>query len=197
VPQSTSSQSTPPARSISAGRLGGFTLVEIMIVVLLMAMLASAAALSMNGPLTSARAADAAEMVSSFDAAVRIYARRYHSGAQIVFDLSAGKISRRQKHDNLDDHASTFLPSGFSIDEIRQAQHLASVGETHINVSAMGLSPSYAVHLLGPRSDQWLVFAGLSGQVRQVNNEAAIDAILTSSGKAAIADGLTLGGHAD
>ena len=49
-------------------RSAGFTLVEIMLAVLLVSLLASAAALSFQKPIRAARAQDAVELVRSFDA---------------------------------------------------------------------------------------------------------------------------------
>ena len=73
-------------------RRSAFALIEIMMAVLLMALLASAAALSFSEPLRAARAKDAIEMVRFFDETSRQSARRFGRPVRISFNLSANKI---------------------------------------------------------------------------------------------------------
>jgi prepilin-type N-terminal cleavage/methylation domain-containing protein len=156
-------------------RSRGFTLIEIMAVVIIMALLATAAALSFARPMRVARARDAVDQVRSLDASARQFARRFGRPIEIVFDLSNGTIARRER----DVIAfQTSLPRGCQIDEVRAGAQSFSLGEASIQCAASGMSRTYAVHLLGPELDQWLIFAGLSGQVTQVNDVSQLDEIL-------------------
>src|SRR5438105_1542102 len=76
-------------------RRRAFTLIETMLVILLMALLASAVTLSFARPLRAARAQDAIEMVRSFDGMCRQVARRFGQPVTLTYDLSEGRIVRR------------------------------------------------------------------------------------------------------
>jgi prepilin-type N-terminal cleavage/methylation domain-containing protein len=90
----------------------GFTLVEMMIAVLLMALFASAAALSFSHPLRKARSRDAIEQLRSFDTSSRIFATRHNRGVRLVFDLTSNTLSRRERSDGADVSRMTW-PSGY------------------------------------------------------------------------------------
>src|SRR5206468_6481684 len=128
-------------------RRRGFTLIEMMAVVIIMALLATAAALSFARPMRVARARDAVDQVRSLDASARQFARRFGRPIEIVFDLSNGKLARRER-DSI--AFQTSLPRGCHIDEVRSAGQSFSLGEASIPCAASGMSCSYAVHLLGP-----------------------------------------------
>src|SRR5256885_7110087 len=69
-------------------RSRGFTLIEMMAVVIIMALLATGAALSFARPMRVARARDALHQVRSLDASARQFARRFGRPIEIGFDLS-------------------------------------------------------------------------------------------------------------
>src|SRR5215471_6908216 len=69
-------RASPPAKRVGA-RPTAFTLIEIMLAVLIVGLLASAAALSFRQPIRAARAQDAVELIRSFDAGAREVARRF------------------------------------------------------------------------------------------------------------------------
>lgn len=161
----------PPRRT-------GFTLIEVMLAVLLMALLASAVALSFSGPLQRARAEDAQQTLRSFDAAARQMATRWGRPVRVVFDVSAGTLSRREGQSLQEPRSRIALPSGYRVDEIRVEGRGYSDGEAVIDYSALGLSRSYAAHLSGPGLDRWLLFAGLSGEMTQAQDESAVESIL-------------------
>jgi len=156
-------------------RRRGFTLIEMMAVVIIMALLATAAALSFARPMRVARGRDAVDQVRSLDASARQFARRFGRPIEIVFDLSNGTLARRER----DEIAfQTSLSHGCRIDEVRASGQSFSLGEASIECAGSGMSRTYAVHLVGPELDQWLVFAGLSGQVTQVNDVSQVEDIL-------------------
>jgi prepilin-type N-terminal cleavage/methylation domain-containing protein len=155
-------------------RARGFTLIEMMAVIIIIALLSTAAALSFSHTLAAARAREAFGQVQSLDASARQFARRWGRTIQIVLDLSNRTLARRERNVNT---FVTSLPSGCRIDEVRMSSRRESVGEVSIECSANGLSRTYAVHVVGPQLDQWLVFAGLSGQVTKVNDVSQLDAI--------------------
>jgi len=159
-------------------RRSAFTLIEIMMAVLLMAMLASAAALSFSEPLRSARAKDAIEMVRFFDEASRQSARRFGRPVRTSFDLASEKISRY-----IGEQMSyeTALPHGCRIRQIRTAARRAAEGEFEIPCSPRGITRTYGVHLTGSGVDTWMLIAGLTGEVSLIKDEAQLDAIFAAT----------------
>jgi len=169
-----------PTLSRSAGRGGriGFTLVEVMVAILLMALLASAAALSFSGSLRTARSTEALEVLRSFDSAARDVARRTSRETRIVFDFSHDTLSRREGADleNLVGRAQ--LPSAYRIEELRIPGRSFMEGEAVVDCSALGISRSYAVHLMGPGLDQWVLVAGMTGEMTLEKDESVTQSIL-------------------
>src|SRR2546430_410316 len=80
-------------------RAHGFTLVELMIVVVLMALLTTAAALTFARPLRAARWEQVVAQVRNGDESARTVARRFDRETTIVFDLTANTIARREGRD--------------------------------------------------------------------------------------------------
>jgi type II secretory pathway pseudopilin PulG len=165
--------SAPSGRPLRAKR-SAFTLIETMLAVLLMALLASAVAMSFSAPLKSARTADAIELIRSFDAMGRQAANASGKNVRLVFDLSNDTLVQRDGIDLHDPRTHESLPSGCHVDSVRIDESLTSAGEAMVDISPHGWSRSYAVHLQSPGADRWLVFAGLSGQMSQVQNESQI-----------------------
>ena len=157
---------------------------ELMIAVLLLALLTSAAMLSFSGPIRLARAHEAVEQVRSFDASARDAARRSGHGVRIVFDLAAGTIGRREGPELETLQCQTTLPPGYRVTELRVAGQTLSDGLALIDVSMLGMSRSYAIHVTGQEFDQWMIIAGLSGEISQVQDERAMASLLDKAAPA-------------
>jgi prepilin-type N-terminal cleavage/methylation domain-containing protein len=154
----------------------GFTLIETMLAVLLMALLTAAAALSLSRPMKSARSVDAMEMVRSFDTVGRAAATTSGHNVRLVFDLSNGMLSRRDGTDLQILRSRVSLPPGCSIGALNISGEVVSSGEAIIDISPHGWSQSYAVHLQSPGANHWMVFAGLTGQMSEAHDESKIPA---------------------
>jgi len=151
----------------------GFTLIETMLAVLLLAMLTSAAALTFSKPIAIARAGDAIEQLRSFDSTARRAAVAGGQTVRILFQVSTGNIQRRDGADLSNIRYSSALPAGCRFDQIRIGAELLSSGEIPLDISAQGLSRSYALHVISPQTNQWIVFAGMTGEIKQVPDENA------------------------
>ncbi len=158
----------------------GFTLIEMMLAVLLLALLSSAAALTFSGQLKEAQTRDSLEQLRSFDETTRLFARRYGHAEKIVFDLTANTLSRRDGPDGAAVRAQVSWPTGFWVDEIRVGSAGAVRSGSTIDVSASGISPSYAIRLRGPELDQWVLFAGLTGDMTKVPDEQTMATLLAN-----------------
>jgi prepilin-type N-terminal cleavage/methylation domain-containing protein len=154
-----------------------FTLIELMLAVLLLALLTSAAALSFSAPLRAARAQDAIAQLREFDQSARRAAIASGRAVRMVFDLSDASLLRRDGPQLDQRRAQTALPHGFRVDEVRIGEHRESVGEALVDISPLGLSRTYALHVVGSSFDQWLLVAGMSGEVKAISDEAEISII--------------------
>src|SRR5688572_31671841 len=94
-----------------------FTLVEMTIVVLLIAVLTATVVLSFARPIENLRVQDAAEMLRWLDESARTQARRSGEQVEIVFDLSARTISRRDPAGEV--VFETALPTGCEVVRFR------------------------------------------------------------------------------
>src|SRR5260221_9873356 len=149
-----------------------------MFAVLLLALLASAAAMSFSKPLRATRAQDAVELIRSFDDSARQTARRLGHPVQLRFDLPTARLAR------LEGERLTYqspLPHGVRIAQVRTAARRALDGQIEIACSPQGLTRTYAVRLVGAGSDQWLLVSGFSGHVAAIKDEAQLDAIFQST----------------
>ena len=145
-----------------------------MVAVLLLALLASAAALSFSQPIRAARSQDAIDQLRTFDATVRQAAVAAGRATRMVLDLRTGTIARS---DGGTERYRTTLPPGYRVDQVRIGDRTVDTGQALIDVSPLGISRTYALRLHGPTVDQWLLFAGLSGQLTLVIDESNLDAI--------------------
>ena len=165
-----------------------FTLIELIAVIVLLGIISTAAALTFRSSLQSASSTDAIGQIKYLDSSARQRARRFNQPVEVVFDVTNSTLSRREGSKRNDESFTAALPRGFSIDQINIAGHSTFNGVASVNCSPAGLTPSYAIHLIGPNFDQWLLFAGLSGQMIVIDNEETVLDILASTRQAARRD---------
>lgn len=170
-----------PRRSHLAPR-PAFTLIELMLAVLLLALLTASAALSFSGPLRRARARDAVEALRSFDAQARLLAIQRGRPVRVAFDLANGAIARRDASGQSADAARVAWPTGFAAVEVRVGEQLSRGDDNQIDISPLGVSPTYAVHVTGPQFDRWIIVAGLTGQIAQVQDESTMASLISRGG---------------
>ena len=158
-----------------------FTLIESLIAVVLLGIISTAAALTFRSSLQSASTTDAIEQIKYLDSSARQRAKRFNQPVELIFDVTNSSLSRREGSKRNDESFHASLPRGFSIDQINIAGQSTFNGEISLTCSPTGLTPSYALHLIGPNFDQWLLFAGLSGQMTVIKNEETVQDILAAT----------------
>ena len=144
-----------------------------------------AAALTFRSSLQSASSTEAINQLKYLDSTARQRSQRFNQPVDLIFDLANGTISRREGSKRNDESFTASLPRGFSIDQINIVGNSIFNGEVTIACSVTGLTPSYAIHLIGPNFDQWLLFAGLSGQMTLIRDEETIQDILAPTRRSA------------
>ena len=146
-----------------------------------MGLLATAVTFSFRKPLRLARQREAREQIRFLDASARRYATRFNRPVRMIFDLDANTLQHRDggpagRANGGITYRGT-LPAGYRIDAVRTADRRGGGGRIVIDCSPLGLSPSYAVHLGGTESQEWMFVAGLSGEVSTFTDERQLDSI--------------------
>ena len=156
-----------------------FSLVEVALVVLILAILAGAMTLGVRGPLGRVGMRGLVDEIKTFDHLTRTYAREHDRPLRLVADLAGGRL-RRTSEDGRDAFGEALkMPAGHRIAEVRLAGRRVTSGTVALSVSARGLSPTYALRVKGPGGrEQWLLVAGLTGQVTEREDEREIEQIL-------------------
>jgi prepilin-type N-terminal cleavage/methylation domain-containing protein len=147
---------------------GGFTLVELMAVLFILAAVAGAAAIRVGPALGKVKAHDAAGRVAAFDARMRTICREQDRALQMVVELDGGRM-RLAGDDGRDLPVPPLeLPDGLWLSMLLLRGQEIQRGAAAISCSREGLSPSYAIRLEGPgAAPRWLVVCGLTGGVIQ------------------------------
>jgi prepilin-type N-terminal cleavage/methylation domain-containing protein len=156
----------------------GFTLIEMLIVVALMAILTAAVTLSLSGAVRSARIEDVMGQFIAFDHSTREIARRFARSRALRFDLIRGTVHR------LDDNREAvplLLGGGMTVTRVIVRDEIARFGEITVPFSDRGQSPSYAVLLSGPAGERWVTLAGLTGQAMVLIDERDVQEILSAA----------------
>jgi hypothetical protein len=68
--------------------------------------------------------------------------------------------------------ARTLLPASVRIEEVRLSSSARSFDDVAVDYSPLGLSSTWAVKLVAEERSLWLVFAGLSGQMTVLEDDA-------------------------
>jgi general secretion pathway protein H len=155
----------------SHSRKDGFTLIEVVVVVAIMALLATIGAVSLRGTIDRYYLSQARQAIEISDAKARRIART--TGRPVLMN-----VDRLEKQ--IEIHESTFrIPAGVEIASVEMASRLSGGTQIGIPFSDDGWSPTYAIELKRGELGQWIVVIGASGQVVRVNEEGAANELLT------------------
>jgi prepilin-type N-terminal cleavage/methylation domain-containing protein len=160
----------------------GFSLAELSVVLLILAIAATAVTARYGGRLRGAEFEDVLDEMEAFDALTRTYARRHDRALRVMVHLSGGRIERIDE--TTDDEVGTrlVLPGTCRIAELRLAGERARLGQAGLHVTSRGIAPTYAMRIDGPNGRRaWLVFAGLTGEVFRSEDEETVHAILEAA----------------
>jgi prepilin-type N-terminal cleavage/methylation domain-containing protein len=169
----------------------GFTIIELMAVLLLMALLAGAVVYTFGPELRSARLADSVSQLAELDAMARRQAATSGRGISIVIKPDAGRAFARDSSGRLSQ--SVRLHPRVRVDRILTSSGRDTRGDVEVPVTAQGRSGSYALHLSAPRqTPRWLVIGGLGGDITESSDDEQVLRIFSGRG-----DGAALAGGDD
>ena len=161
------------------GEPKGFTLVELLAVLVIASIIAAAVVLRLAGPMRSAQMRGVLGEIAAFDRLTRTEAVENDRAMTLVIDLDAGAFRRRGPGGDERGVAPLSLPSGFRIARAWLPDRELSVGRAAVTCSRLGLTPSYAVLIEGPgREYRCVLVCGLTGEVVEVKDEKEIREVL-------------------
>ena len=131
-----------------------FSLIELVVVLVLMAIIASMATLSLRGVMVRYQLSQGVEVIQRFDAALRRSARLDRRGDAGEINRAAGRLAVAK----LDE--SYVLPKSVQIRSVRVSDSTSR----SVSVSGQGASPSYAIELSSGDASRWVLLVGGSGQ---------------------------------
>ena len=149
----------------------GFSLIELMAVLLIMGIMAGAVALRIENPLRKARMSDVMGSLEQLDHNTRYAARQQRRALRIVFDRSAGAVRRTDDRGQAAGGGDLVLPTGYEIEHLLVVGQDITTGAAVVRCTAMGVTPTYALLLNAGGRRQWIVVAGLTGQFVQTQDE--------------------------
>ena len=161
---------------------GGFTLVELMLVLLILAIAAAAVTVRAQGSLRGARMNEVLSAFRDFDRTTRAAARNQDRPFRLVVSLSGGTIARADGEGRLIRGQVMSLPSDIRFDRLLVRRQDCRDGDVTISCSRKGFTPTYAVLLKSSGRSQWLVVAGLTGDMLLVADEKQARNILEAGG---------------
>jgi len=166
----------------------GFSLIELSAVLLIAGIAAGAVALRLGGPLARANAEDAMGQIQQFDHLARAYARRHDQELVVVIQLDRGRLYKRGP-DRKELGAALKMPRRIHLRQAWVGSGRAASGQVEIPISRLGLSPSYAMQVVtDKRSETWLLVAGLTGQMSQLDHEKDVEHAMAAIAAATRAD---------
>jgi len=156
-----------------------FTLIEMVLVLALVGVLTTVAAVNLSGRLERVERKTLHERLAAFDRRSRAMARRRGEAVTVRLDLVSGRLTRRLANDRQTSTPSEpfALPAGFRFDALHVADRGVASTEATLSYNKRGWSRSYALGIIDARREphrtQWLVVAGLTGVWQTVNDEEA------------------------
>jgi type II secretion system protein H len=165
----------------------GFTLIEILVVLVLIAIVSSIVVVSMTGKVRQGQLQDTLDEIAFFDRASRNDAKRGNRALSLVIDLDRQQIQRINPSDIRSSPPSLDLGSaqrnssrGVRIERIYlDAQREISSGQVVMPLSIQGATPSYAFEINSQQSGKrWLFVAGMTGHSRVFEDVASVKTLL-------------------
>lgn len=163
-------------------RSNGFSLIELSVVLLVIAIAAAAVTLRSEGPLHRARMRDVTGRIAEFDRLSRVYAAQNDKALRLNIDLARREFSRSDRRGDQPGSVCR-LPAGWTIEKVVMRDKEITSGSTAISCSRHGFTPSYALLIEdGKGRRQWLLLAGLTGELVKVDDEKEIADIFAALG---------------
>ncbi len=162
-------------------RRGGFTMIELIAVLALSALLATAAVVNLAGVREHADNAYWADQIERYDQRTRIIAERLNQPLKVLVDTERNELRRTIADSGEPIGDRLRLPKSMLVAGVRLQDKTTAYGLVAIPYTPRGDSSTYLLKLAG-RHDKstWLLVAGMSGQTTTWNNATQAKNILTA-----------------
>jgi prepilin-type N-terminal cleavage/methylation domain-containing protein len=158
-----------------------FSLIEVTLVVLILAITAGAVALGVRSPIHRLGLDQCVDEIVAFDRLTRVYAREQDRPVRLMVDLDGGQFRRTDERAVEELGQALVLPSGYRVARLLLLDRTIGSGGVALSYSALGLAPTYAILVEGPGGRRrWMLVAGLTGQVRECGDEEEVSNILAA-----------------
>jgi len=154
-----------------------FTLMELLVVLVLVALVVAMVAVNLGGPLHSALAEQAIGRWIVVDRQMRQHSAKFRRPAELSFELKENQLKRIDLQRKKPIGSVVQLPARVRIDRYVSTSKNRSLrrGKVAIHFSPYGQTNSYAVLLAGPGEQQtWLLFLGVTGEIKRGLGEAEV-----------------------
>ena len=147
-----------------------FTLVELTVVLLVLAITAGAVALRVAGPMARAKVENIVGRIAQFDRTTRRHCISNDRKVRMVIDLGEGRLQLTDAGGRDLQGQTLVLPKPLKIAQVVLAEDETSSGIVTLSCSTRGLMQSYAMLVEGAgEREQWLMFCGLTGRVVEMD----------------------------
>lgn len=161
-----------------------FTLIELVAVILVIGLMASAVVWSLTARHENAQWSDVIDQIRHIDSTARMTARR-QGGMQLQFDTDQNLIRRLSSHQSDLKGIAHVIPSGFTLLSAQSLQafdpNIATYTSSRIDFRGTGCTPDYVVRIARthmPDDERFILFAGLTGQMKVTLTSKEITAIV-------------------
>ncbi|HOF17624.1 MAG TPA: prepilin-type N-terminal cleavage/methylation domain-containing protein [Phycisphaerae bacterium] len=160
----------------------GFSLIELTLVTVVLALLAAAVTLRVQGPMRRCATADLLDRLVQFDRLTRVQAQEHDRPMRLIVDLARGTI-RRTSEDETEEYGSPLeLPDGYRFVRLHIRDEDIAGGSAALVVGQTGLTPTYALEIETPDGQRrWVSFLGLTGEALLTDREENIRNILAAT----------------
>lgn len=157
-------------------RQPGFTLIEVIAVLVIVALLSGLAATVVLRTRQKVSRESVVERVVAYERAARAFAKRHGEPLRLVFTEETLEQAFADEETQTPPMPTLRVPKGYELQLLRPD---GMEEDEAIEVSAEGRSRTYALRLRSEsEADRWVVFAGLTGEPRVIEDEAEVDSIL-------------------
>ena len=170
-------RSTPRVRS-------GFSLIELLVVLTLIAIVSATAAISLREPYRRARLEHAVDQLVAADQQARGRARRFDRPYRLVYDLDRNEVRISDGSPGKTSPTVLRVGRGVQIDRLLQKGDRQTHGAPWVEVRSQGTTPTYAVRVRTAKDQcAWLFYCGVTGQVTRLDEDSHVEALFEQLGE--------------